>query len=167
MSRYIETKRLVIRSIRECDLEASLEIFYNDEVKKTYMLPDFVERAQAEKLFNRLLDYSLSDDHYVRGVYLNDRLIGFLNDVERVEGRVEIGYAFHPRYWNQGYATEALGVVLEDLLALGYTCVRTGYFEENVASGRVMAKCGMRKIEYTDTIEYRGKVHKCIYYEYE
>ena len=38
------------------------------------------------------------------------------------------------------------------------------YFEENPASGRVMEKSGMKKIEYTDTIEYRGKVHKCLYY---
>ena len=63
--------------------------------------------------------------------------------------------------------TEALEAVLEDLLMLGYTCVRAGHFEENLASGRVMAKCGMSKIEYTDSLEYRGKVHTCIYYEYQ
>ncbi|MBR3693255.1 MAG: GNAT family N-acetyltransferase [Erysipelotrichales bacterium] len=167
MSRYIETERLVIRPFKEQDLEAALEIFYNEEVKKTYMLPDFECREQAEKLFQRLMDLSLAKDRYVRGVYINDHLIGFVNDVERVEKRIEIGYAYHSRYWNQGYATEALEAVLEDLLMLGYTCVRAGHFEENLASGRVMAKCGMSKIEYTDSLEYRGKVHTCIYYEYQ
>ena len=38
-------------------------------------------------------------------------------------------------------------------------------FEENPASCRVMAKSGMHLIEETEVIAYRGKDHRCIYYE--
>ena len=48
---------------------------------------------------------------------------------------------------------------------MGFRKVKAGYFEENVASRRVMEKCGMKQLSYTDEIEYRGIVHKCFYYE--
>ena len=48
---------------------------------------------------------------------------------------------------------------------MGFDCVRTGYFEENTASGRVMQKCGMHKIDLEEEIEYRGISHHCLYYE--
>ena len=52
-----------------------------------------------------------------------------------------------------------------DIFRIGYTTIKAGYFEENLASGRVMEKSGMHKVEHTDTIEYRGTTHLCINYE--
>ena len=46
----------------------------------------------------------------------------------------------------------------------GFATVTAGAFEQNVASLRVMQKCGMVRLEKTDEIEYRGRVHTCIYY---
>ena len=43
--------------------------------------------------------------------------------------------------------------------------VKAGAFEENLASMRVMEKSGMHRIQQEDTIEYRGKVHRCFNYE--
>ena len=48
---------------------------------------------------------------------------------------------------------------------MGYSTVRAGIFEENGASRRVIEKCGLKQIDYTDDIEYRGNVHHCIYFE--
>lgn len=48
---------------------------------------------------------------------------------------------------------------------MGFRKVKAGYFEENEASRRVMEKCGMKQLSYTDEIEYRGITHKCLYYE--
>jgi RimJ/RimL family protein N-acetyltransferase len=41
--------------------------------------------------------------------------------------------------------------------------VTAGAFEDNLASLRVMEKCGMQPMEHTDTIEYRGCEHLCLY----
>ena len=38
------------------------------------------------------------------------------------------------------------------------------FFEENIASKRVMEKCGMIPIGKEEYIEYRGVVHRCVYY---
>lgn len=42
------------------------------------------------------------------GVYLDGKLIGFVNDCGIEDGEIEIGYVIHPGYPGHGYATEAL-----------------------------------------------------------
>ena len=161
----IHTPRLTLRHLSPSDLEDTLAILCNDQVKLTYMLPDFPTRESAVKLFDRLLTLSHSAEHLVLGIILGETLIGFLNDAGTENGMIEVGYALHPDYWNCGYATEALTAVIGELFQLGFTTVRAGFFEQNPASGRVMEKSGMHRIDYTDTIDYRGKAHRCIYYE--
>lgn len=164
-SNVLNTKNLTLRVFAPSDLEDALSIFYSDKVKATYMLPDFPAREDAVKLFDRLLMLSQGAAHLVLGIYREDRLIGFLNDTGTDSGTVEVGYALHPDHWNQGYATEALTAVIAELFRLGFSAVRAGFFEENPASGRVMEKSGMHRIDLTEMIEYRGKSHRCIYYE--
>ena len=160
----IKTKRLTIMKIRESDQEAGLDLLTNDIVKQTYMLPDFEKREDAIPLFQRLQKMSVEDKRYIRGIYLNDYLIGYANEVEITDNSVELGYLIHPDYHGQGYMTEALIALIPDLFVRGFDEVVCGAFEENPASLRVMEKSGMILMERTDELEYRGKVHRCIYY---
>lgn len=161
----IRTKHLTLRRFLSTDLEAVLAIVCSDKVKATYMLPDFPTREAGVNLFDRLHTLSHSAEHMVLGICLDDTLIGFLNDTGTENSMIEVGYALHPNHWNRGYATEALTAAIDELFRLGFTAVRAGYFEGNSASGRVMEKSGMHPIEYTDTVDYRGKTHRCFYYE--
>ena len=160
----IETKRLTIKKIREGDQEAGLNLLTNAIVNQTYMLPDFEKREDAIPLFQRLQKMSVEDKRYVRGIYLNDYLIGYANEVEIIDNSVELGYLIHPDYHGRGYMTEALTALIPDLFARGFDEVVCGAFEENPASLRVMAKAGMTWMERMDELEYRGKVHRCVYY---
>jgi ribosomal-protein-alanine N-acetyltransferase len=62
----------------------------------------------------------------------------------REEGEVEVGYALKPAYWGRGFATEitrlALKVGFEDV---GLRRIIGIAQASNVASRRVMEKCGM------------------------
>ena len=161
---YIKTERLELKPITDKDCDNVIAILTDDVVKQTYMVPDFESREAAEKLFIRLRDLSHSDDFYQVGIFLNDELIGIANEVEREGDSIELGYAILPEYHNQGYGTEMLKALTAQMHAEGFSKVVTGAFEENLSSIRVMEKCGMQKIEKTDEIEYRGKVHICVYY---
>ena len=163
----LKTPRLELQAFRETDLPAAKELLCSAEVAKSYMLPEFKCPDEAEPLFRRLTELSLSKEHFVYGIYLHDRLIGFLNDVEITDGEMELGYVIHPAHWNCGYMTEALAAATEELFRLGFRRVVAGHFKSNPASGRVMAKCGMTKLDKTDEIEYRGVTHRCIYYAIE
>ena len=161
---YIKTERLEIKPITDSDRDNVISLLTDDIVKQTYMVPDFETEESVIKLFHRLKDLSHSDGFYQVGIYLEDNLIGIANEVGREEDRIELGYAILPDYHNQGYGTEMLNALIYQMHAEGFSKVVTGAFEENISSIRVMEKCGMQRIEKTDEIEYRGKVHTCVYY---
>lgn len=158
------TDRLEIKEIAQEDKEEVLDLLTDEIVGKTYMFPKFQNRSEAEPLFRRLVDFSHDDSRYVAGVYLDGRFIGMMNAVEFKGKQVEMGYAYLPAYYNQGYATEAFRGAISYLLDHGFETVLAGAFRCNLASMRVMEKCGMTKQDYTDEIEYRGVTHTCIYY---
>lgn len=163
----IQTKRLCLKAIAQADLDELSTLLTDDVVKKTYMVPDFANREEARKLAGRIAAMSEDPQRYVAGIYLEGRLIGMINETDRNGTAVEMGYALLPRYYNQGYCTEALGGVIGYLFEQGFERVVAGAFEENRASLRVMEKSGMTRTEHTDQVEYRGKTHRCIYYQIE
>jgi len=150
--------------ISDAQQETMLELLTSEQIRQTYMLPDFESREAAIPLFRRLCALSREEGRFVRGIYADGTLVGFLNDVEITGRTMELGYVIHPSHWNKGYATAALKLATDQLLAAGYQEVIAGAFEENTASLRVMEKVGMTRMEKTDEIEYRGRVHRCIYY---
>ena len=167
MKPSIITERLVLRAIENSDLEAMVDILMNEQVKETYMLPDFMSRQDAYPLFRKLHDLSNDPERYVFGIALNGQIIGFMNDVEMKNGTIEVGYVIHPRYHNLGYATEGLVALIDHLHFKGFHTVVAGFFEGNLASRRVMEKAGMTQTEQIDEIEYRGQMHRCIYFEHK
>ncbi len=162
-----KTERLSVRPFCDADKEKMLEMLYDESIKKTYMIPDFENVEAAEKLFSAFARLSNADDRYVGAISLGDELIGFMNDTEIVDGCVEMGYVISPEYQNKGYCTEAMKGAIGYLFEKGFSKVICGAFEENIASKRVMQKCGMKLMNRSDVIEYRGKEHRCIYYSIE
>ena len=154
---------ITLRSFLEADQEQILDTVTSNIVNKTYMLPDYENRSDAIPLFLRLKDLSNDPNRYVRCISLNDTAIGYLNDVETHDGEIELGYVIHPDYHNRGFMTAALKLAIAELFELGYRTVVCGAFEENKASQRVMEKAGMKRIEKVDEIDYRGKIHRCVY----
>ena len=140
------TKDLHIRPFLPGDREAMAALLMDKIVAKTYMLPDFACAAEAEKMFDRLMELSAR------------------NDTEIKDDAIELGYAILPQYHNRGYCTQMLRGAIEYLHMHGFSKVLTAAFECNGASLRVMEKCGMTKILYTEEITYRGQTHRCIYY---
>ena len=161
---YVKTERLELKPICQAGLENLTELVMDDVVKQTYMLPDFASREEALQLAKRIQTLSQDPGRYVVGIYRDGVLLGMMNDVEVTPDAIEMGYALLPRYFNQGYCTEALKGMIDYLLSHGFAKVVTGAFSGNGASLRVMEKSGMTRLEHTDEIAYRGKTHRCIYY---
>ena len=155
---------ITLRTFVAADQEQILDILTSNNVNKTYMLPDFERRSDAIPLFRQLMELSKNSERFVRCIDLDGTALGFLNDVEIKDGEIELGYAIHPDHHKRGYMTAALKLAISELFDLGYEHVICGAFEENKASQHVMEKCGMTKMEMTDTIEYRGTAHRCVYF---
>ena len=155
---------ITLRPIRESDRAEMFRMLTDAQIKKTYMLPDFENEEQVEKLFQRFIQLSGQKDRFVRGMDANGKMVGFLNDVCSEDGKIELGYVVHPEFWGRGYCTEGLKAAMDELFAKGFREVVCGAFGHNKASLRVMEKAGMEKLDFTESIEYRGEVHNCVYY---
>ena len=159
-----KTERLIVRQFSDGDKEKMLEMLYDESIKKTYMIPDFADRAAAEKMLATFMRLSLDENRYVGAICLDGEIIGFMNDTEFEGDSVEMGYVISPKHQNRGFCTEAMTGAINYLFEKGFSEVICGAFEENAASLRVMKKCGMKMLHKTDVIEYRGERHNCIYY---
>lgn len=154
---------MILRELTEQDEAALVELLTNDQIKLTYMLPDFPRPGDAIPLARRLMGLSRKENRFVRGMDQNGTLVGFLNDVEITDGTIELGYVVHPDHWNRGCATAALKLAISQLFQQGFREVLCGAFEENSTSLRVMEKAGMQKLDRTEAIDYRGRVHLCLF----
>ncbi|MEF2278090.1 GNAT family N-acetyltransferase [Deinococcus sp. YIM 134068] len=80
--------------------------------------------------------------------------------VRPAEGEADVAYVFHPSAWGQGYATEAVRVML-DFLASG-PGVREAVAQvdtRNAASLRLLTRLGFRRTAFTPHAdEFRGVV---------
>ena len=161
------TQRLVLKTFSEGHRSAILDIFCNETIKKTYMLPDFENKEQAGVLFDRFVALSNGDERLLYGVFLEDTPIGFINECEKRDTMIELGYVITPEHQGKGFATEAVQACIQELFRMGYDRVRAGYFEGNDASRRVMEKCGMHQIPLEEDIEYKGVLRHCFYFEIE
>ena len=77
----------------------------------------------------------------------DDVLIGAVGLDARPEATDNLGYWIGRPYWGRGHATDAATA----MIALGFSCLdliemHASHLERNPASGRVMAKCGMREM---------------------
>ena len=153
-----------LRTIEPADQARMLDILTSELVNKTYMLPDFAQREDAVPLFLRLMEMSRDAGSYVRAIATEDGLAGFLNRVEIQGKTIELGYVIHPDFHGRGYMTKALQLAMEELFVFGYEEVLTGAFSTNIASIRVMEKCGMAKLDKTEEIPYQCVTHTCLYY---
>lgn len=71
------------------------------------------------------------------------RLVGSIG-LGRNGDDIELGYWIAPRYWGQGYATEATRAVLSQARAIGHRRIVASHFVDNPASARVLQKAGFR-----------------------
>ncbi len=158
----IKTPRLILGEIEDKDKDDLISMMTDPGVYGTYMVPDLDTEEKKAALFERLRDISRSD-RFFYGVFLQHKLIGIIHEAGGTDDEPEIGYVISPAEKGKGYATEAFSAAVSALFDGGAKAVVAGAFEENPASLRVMEKCGLSKTKETEDIEYRGKIHKCIY----
>jgi RimJ/RimL family protein N-acetyltransferase len=69
-------------------------------------------------------------------------------------GVVEIGYGLVPSARGHGYATEALGTLVQIAAGLGVTTIRADTDPDNVASQRTLEHAGFHQIEADSELYY-------------
>lgn len=165
----LETNRLILRHLKDSDLES---VFYNyandDEVTKYLSWPTHKSLDDTKKIF----DIWKNDDelkkkyHYFVILKETNELIGSVDVVTFIDGNPEIGIVLGRKWWNQGIMTEATKKLIDVLFKDGYKKIIMKAMKENIASNRLINKCGFNFIgEEEFPMPLKNKVVICNVYE--
>jgi RimJ/RimL family protein N-acetyltransferase len=145
------TDRLRLREWRDDDLEPLGVIFAKPEVWHFPFRRGFTDEETARYLSTRI-ELQRTRGWCERAVELraSGELIGYLGLtlpewLAEAMPTPEIGWRLDPDHWHRGLATEGARAALDfGFGVLGFDEVIAIYEPENVASGRVMERLGMR-----------------------
>lgn len=140
-----ETQRCFIREMTAEDMNSLYEILTDEETAKYLPAKAGTKEEELEKLISYVsCVYSFFGYGYW-GVFSKEtgELIGRAGFKEG-EFPLEAGYVIKRSYWNQGYATEVLTVLVKYAEEeLGCTEIHANIDERNTASLQVAEKCGV------------------------
>ena len=157
----LETERLCLRDYVEADFEAYYELKTDD--RTMYYMQDIKldDRETARVEFEDLLSdmKNIHRKYYFFHMELKDTheqvgSIGYTVVDDTPVGKiVHLGYFTYPKFWGNGYTSEALSKVLEFAFTKDSVYrVTTGCLKENVGSERVMQK--NRMIKEAEHVDY-------------
>ena len=151
---YLETDRLILRDFREADFEDYFRL--KSDEKTMYYLQDIQlhSRQEAAEDFRQVLADQKSQQRQFYFFHMETKdtreqvgSIGYTVMSQTPVGKlVNLGYFTYPRFWGQGYTSEAVKAILEYGFTRGDVYrFTTGCLQENHGSERVMQKCGLIK----------------------
>lgn len=150
-TKTIETKRLILRKIELSDAEMIFNNWTSDPKVARYVSWEAHKSKEDTKMYveykvNRYIGHEYCFDWVVVLKETNET-IGEIEavNVSKAHDLVEMGDCYGSRFWNKGYATEALKafikyMFMEAQVGLIIAC----HMSNNKASGRVMEKAGMK-----------------------
>ncbi len=147
----LTTERLVLRPPTLDDLDAWHAV-YVDAEKVWYGAPRSSLEENREKL-TRQIEHFAEDGFGMCAVDLaaSGETIGAAG-LQHLEGgpEIEVGYRFLKAHWGEGYATESARASIDfGFDEVGLERIVAVALETNVASRRVLVKCGLREVGLT------------------
>ena len=163
----VGTDRLLVDEIKPEDKEAYFRnISHDQEVLKTFICQYQEDYATFD--FTRYLG---RNDLWAIREKTTRSLIGIFVECEiNEENRsLEIGYGLGSRLWGKGYMTEIVQAMIRYYFEqTDFQTVYASFFPENIASRRVMEKCGMTYSHINrNELSYLGKERDLVYYKIE
>jgi ribosomal-protein-alanine N-acetyltransferase len=139
------TERLGFRLLRPEDIDYFADLNGDPDVRAFF--PDFIHnRQQSKERMDELIGYYENNGLPCFLMFLveSDEFVGRCGFGLIETGEIEVGYLLHKKFWQQGYATEAL----TELLLWAKKNIDADYIiafapTDHIASQKVMQKSGM------------------------
>lgn len=143
--RELETKRLRLRYLTRDDTQTMFDNWTSDPEVPKYMTWNAHESVEVTyALMDGWLPEYGRPDCYRWGIERRSdkELMGMIDVVGYRDGVPMVGYCSGKRFWGNGYMTEALEAVRDELFSDGYESIIVEAVDENTGSNRVIQKCG-------------------------
>ena len=153
----IDTPHLTLRAFRDEDVDPLFAIQGDREAMRyTYAAPSRQECEHRLRTF-AALESTLGFAPWTVVLRTEARVIGWgglsIDPFDPGWG-IEVSYYFHPAYWGRGYATELVRATLQHSFStLSLQAIGAFVRPQNVASIRVLEKCGFTLLGYEPRLE--------------
>lgn len=145
----LTTERLMLRRLTAVDARAMCENWASDAKVTKYVSWDIhVSVAATRELLTRWAAEYEKPDYYHWVIEYSDTIIGTINfhAISDRDEHCEMGYCIGSKWWNKGFVTEAAAELIRFAFEeLNANKVCALHDTENIASGRVMQKNGMKQ----------------------
>lgn len=156
-TQVIKTERLVLRPIRESDYNDVFEFASKEEVAKYVSWNTHKSKEDSKALCKMWASQYENGERYHWAITMGGKMIGNIEVVKIVNDCTYLGWQVDSALWNKGIMTEAASAVRDFLFnEVGFSALYATYITENIGSGRVMQKIGMKPItaeEYYKNLE--------------
>ena len=163
----LETKRLILRSFTEDDIDA-LYLLLSDQEVNTF-LPWFPvkNKAEAKQFYKeRLASSNKAEPPYSYAICFKEdpRPIGYVT--VGMDDSYDFGYALRKEFWHKGLVTEASRAVVAQIMKDGVPYITATHDKNNPRSGGVMKQLGM-KYQYSYEEQWQPKNIPVIFRMYQ
>lgn len=140
----LESNRLILRSFRQEDYKDVFQYAKDDKVTEFLTWESINTEEEAKDVITNI--YKNSPGVFAIELKDENKCIGCIDLRLNLEyNKANFGYVLNREYWNKGYMTEALNLLLEfSFRKLKLNRIEGTYYLGNDASGKVMEKVGMR-----------------------
>lgn len=162
--------KLILRKFKISDAKDMYDNWANDEDVTKYLTwkPHKDIEESREIISSWIKNYSKEDFYQWSICKLNDESIGSITlmNVDVSKKSAFVGYCIGRKYWNKGYTSEALKLILK--YAFEEARFRTIYAKHdvrNINSGRVMKSAGMKYFKSQTNYSNNTKINTENYYK--
>jgi len=135
------TERLVLRPARQDDLDAIHAILSNPQAMAYWSTTPHENVQQSRDWLQSMIDIRLPDGEDLI-IERNGRVIGKAG----LWRFPEIGFILHPEFWGQGYAREALRVVIDRAFDVhGLPRIEADVDPRNISSLKLLSRFGFQE----------------------
>lgn len=160
----MQSERLIFRKFNLDDIDDVYEFGSDDETCKFVTWDKHKNLIETKKVVE---DIFMKNEYCFAIVEkISNKCIGsfdFRADIKN--NSLTFGYVLNKKYWNKGYMSETLNFMLDyafNTLKVNKVCGL--HIKENVASGRVMEKCGLKiEGEFEDAEFLKGRYLTLVY----
>ncbi len=144
----LSSRNIKLRPFRLTDAQRIVELADNEKISRN-LRDGFPNPYTLSDAKNFLAKFTNQDPVTFFAIEYNGKHVGNISllpgqDIYRKSA--EIGYFIGEPYWNKGIVSTAVTLITEyGFNHLGLIRIHTGVFEYNIASQRVLEKCGFAK----------------------
>lgn len=145
----LETERLILRRFEESDTETAFHVWTSDPKVTKYLSWEHHKSISQTQALGQTWLKKYDDPQWYHWVIVPKEIdfpIGTITavNVDNDRAAIEVGCCIGSEYWGLGYITEAFAAVIEFFFEeVRADRIEAKYAPDNIASGRVMEKCGL------------------------